>query len=89
MQPTIETAPRDLFTIEQFSERCPAWSQAALRSLVLNSRDRLNSRGERIPGNGLDEAGAIIRVGRRVLLSEGRFFSWIAAEQQKRNRAAA
>lgn len=79
--------PRDLFTVAQFSERFPAFTQAAIRALVLNSGERVNSRGERIPGNGLAEAGAIIRVGRRVLLDEQAFFRWIA-EQQKRARAA-
>lgn len=78
-----EIPPRDLFTVEQFSERYKAWTEPALRNLILYAEDRQNSRGERIPGNGLAEAGAIVRVGRRVLLSEGRFFFWIA-EQQKR-----
>lgn len=89
MQTTAATdsAPRDLFTVEQFAERRPAWSQAALRNLILNAADRLNSRGERIPGSGLSEAGAIVRVGRRVLIDEQAFFRWIAA-QQKRPRAA-
>jgi hypothetical protein len=77
MQQQEESAPRDLATVEQFSKRYPAWSPAALRSLILNSRDRLSSRGERVSGNGLEEAGAIIRLGRRVLISEGRFFAWV------------
>jgi hypothetical protein len=79
----IEAAPRDLFTVEQFSDRRPAWSKASLRNLILNGEDRLDSRGRRIPGNGLCEAGAIVRLGRRVLIDEGRFFEWIAAQQQQ------
>jgi hypothetical protein len=82
------TAPRHLSTVEQFSKIYPAWSQPSLRNLILNSSDRLNSRGERIPGNGLAESVAIIRVGRRVLIDEQAFFKWIAA-QQKHNRSAA
>jgi len=82
----VESVPRDLFSVAQFSERRPAWTQAALRNFILNSEDRINSRGERIPGNGLAEAGAIVRVGRRVLIDEGAFFRWIA-EQQKRRAA--
>lgn len=85
---TIESAPRDLFTIAQFSQRYPAWTPPALRNLVLHSADRLNSRGERIPGNGLAEAGAIVRIGRRVLIDEQAFFRWIA-QQQHGSRAAA
>lgn len=79
--------PPRLFKIPQFSERHPAFSQAALRNYILNAEDRLNSRGERIPGNGLLEAGAIIRIGRRVLIDEQKFFGHIAA-QQKPVRAA-
>ncbi len=85
--PTTSSAPRDLFTVEQFSERRPAWTQSALRNLILNSADRQNSRGGRIPGNGLAKAGAIVRVGRRVLIDEQAFFRWIA-DQQKRARPA-
>lgn len=79
----VESAPRDLFTVEQMSARRPPWTGPALRNLVLNAKDRLNSRGERIPGNGLAEAGAIVRVGRRVLIDEQAFFRWIAQCQQK------
>lgn len=77
----VDSAPRDLLTVAQFAERYPAWSQSALRNILLNARDRLNSRGERLAGNRLGASGAIVRVGRKVLLSEGRFFLWIAAQQ--------
>lgn len=86
MSATAPESPRDLFTVEQFSERRPAWSQPALRNLILYSEDRQNSRGERIPGNGLAEAGAIVRVGRRVLIDEAAFFEWIAAQQRRASR---
>lgn len=85
--PDVESAPRDLFTVAQFSERRPAWTQAALRNLILNSADRINSRGERIAGNGLAQDGAVIRLRRRVLIDEQKFFAWIAA-QQKHSRPA-
>lgn len=84
---TVVSAPRDLFSVAQFSERRPAWTKPALRNLILNSVDRVNSRGEIIAGNGLAEAGAIVRLGRRVLIDEGAFFQWLA-KQQKRARAA-
>jgi len=79
-----EATPRDLFTVEQFAERRPAWTPAALRNLILNAQDRLNSRGETIHGNGLVEAGAILRLGRKVLIDEAAFFRWIATQQQRR-----
>ncbi|HXX84640.1 MAG TPA: DNA-binding protein [Casimicrobiaceae bacterium] len=69
----------------QFAGKYPAWSQAALRALILNADDRLNTRSERLAGNGL--ASAILRVGRKVLIDEQAFFAWIV-EQQKRRRVA-
>lgn len=86
--PNINYEPRQLLAVRQFSERYPAWSPPALRNLILHADDRLNSRGERIPGNGLLKAGAIVRVGRKVLLDEQGFFRWIA-EQQKTSKGAA
>lgn len=82
------SAPRNLRTVNQFSAAWDAWTPPALRNLILNAADRVNSRGERIPGNGLLEVGAIVRVGRRVLIDEQAFFRWIA-DQQKHNRRAA
>lgn len=77
---------RELLTVPQFAEKNRAWTQPALRALILNAEDRVNSRGERIPGNGLSPA--IVRVGRKVLIDEQAFFAWIV-EQQKRRKAAA
>jgi hypothetical protein len=79
---TVTSAPRDLFTVEQFSERRPAWSQSSLRNLILYGADRVNSRGDRIRGNGLAEAGAIVRLNRRILIDEQAFFIWIAEQQR-------
>jgi hypothetical protein len=31
--------------------------------------------------NGLETAGAIVRLGRRVLIDEGNYFSWIESKQ--------
>jgi len=78
-----------LFTIRQFASRHPAFSQGALRSYILHGTDRLTSRGQRIGGNGLFEAGAIVRVGRRVLIDERAFFHWIAQQQKNNGRSAA
>jgi len=43
-------------------------SERMCRHLIFHSQKRVNSRGEIIPDNGLEEFGAIRRVGRRVLL---------------------
>jgi hypothetical protein len=64
-------------TVEQFSERNPAFTPPALRNLIFKADARCSSRGV-VPGNGLAEARAIIRLGRRVLLDEGRFLAWVA-----------
>jgi hypothetical protein len=84
----VESAPRDLLSVAQFSEKFPAFSQAAIRNLILNSADRLNSRGERVAGNGLAESGAVLRLGRKILLSESRVFAWILAQQRNGGRRA-
>jgi hypothetical protein len=85
-----EPTPRNLYQVEKFAARYPdAWTAAAIRAFILNAEDRINSRGERIPGNGLAEAGAIVRVGRRVLIDEGAWFKWLAQQQKQRRRPAA
>jgi hypothetical protein len=75
-------APRPIFTVEQFSIRNPAFTPAALRNLIFKAEPRQSSRGE-IPGNGLAECGAIIRLGRKVLINEARFYSWVEDQQER------
>ena len=65
------------FSVKQFSEKHPAFSCAALRNLIFRATSRKSSRGD-IPGNGLVESGAIVRLGRRVLIEERTFLSWVA-----------
>ena len=71
---------RPVFTVRQFAERNPAFSEAALRNLIFKADARHSTKGE-IPGNGLIETGAIIRVGRKVLIDETAFFAWIDAQK--------
>ena len=76
-----EPAPRPVYlTVEQFSQRNPAFTPAALRNLIFKADVRLSTKGT-IPGNGLLEAGAICRIGRKVLIVESRFFEWVEAQQ--------
>lgn len=51
---------------------------SAIRADIFKAEDRLNSRGERIPGNGLAAHGAVIRRGRKVLLDVHRYGQWLA-----------
>jgi len=53
-----------LSTVRQFSEHHPAFTQGALRNLIFNART-----------NGLGVA--LVRIGRRVLIDEAAFFTWI------------
>lgn len=84
MENTIQPL-RSLLTVRQLHERYPCWSEAGLRALILNARDRLNSKGQKVSGNGLDRA--IIRCGRKLLLDERLFIEFVA-ERSKRARAA-
>jgi len=65
----------ELMTIRQFSEKFPAFSQGNLRWLIFQS-----------PLNGLEASGCLIRVGRRILISPSRFWSWLESRQPKRYR---
>ena len=66
-----QTRPPRVYTVKQFSARNPAFSEGSLRWLLFNSRE-----------NKLD--AAVVRVGRRVLIDEDRFFAWV--EEQQRHR---
>ena len=50
----------------------------AIRANIFKAADRFNSRGEKINGNGLAAAGAIVRRGRKVLLDLDRYGAWLA-----------
>lgn len=70
-------ARKRIATVAQTAAAYPAFSQSSLRDLIFKAEDRFNSRGERIPGNGLAEAGAILRIGRRVLFDLDAFEAWL------------
>ena len=81
-----------LLTVKQFAERYPAWTQPSLRNLIFHAADRYSASGEVVPGNRLLEMGALVRVGRRVLLDDHAFHCrWIPsmAEAGRGSLAAA
>lgn len=78
-----QDAPPPIFTVAQFAERNPAFTQPALRNLIFKAEERQSTKGV-IDGNGLLEAGAIIRHGRKVMLHEQRFFDWLDAQNEVR-----
>lgn len=79
----LHVPARPVFTVKQFAERNPAFTEAALRNLIFKAEPRLSVKGE-FPGNGLIEAGAIVRLGRKVLIDESRFYDWLEAQQEAR-----
>lgn len=88
MQHDEPPATGDLLTVRQFSQRFPVWTEPAIRNLILHAEDRRNSRGELISGNGLIEAGAVIRVGRKVLIRPSRFLGpWLTEQSLRAKRA--
>jgi len=71
---TALSAPveRKLFTVQQFSERHPFATQGALRFQIFHRKE-----------NGLEESGALIRVGRKILIDEEKYFEWLDGLQDK------
>ena len=68
-----------LSTVRQFSEKHPAFSQGSIRNLVFLAESRKTSKGT-IAGNGLGIA--LVRIGRKLLIDESRFFEWIESQQK-------
>ena len=61
-------------TVKQFSDKHPAFTEASLRALIFNAGT-----------NGLNEAGAIVRIGRKVLVNDAKFWGWIEAQRGCKN----
>lgn len=59
----------NLYTVKQFSAKHPGLTIGGLRSLIFNERT-----------NGLAKSGAIVRIGRKVLIDEAKFFAWVKAQ---------
>ncbi len=66
LQTTVKQPVQTLRTTNQFCERHPAFTVQAVYSLIFN-QDK----------NGLKDSGAILRVGRKILIDEAKFFAWI------------
>ncbi len=80
---TNETYQRIIFTVEEFV-KLPEFgylTKSSLRHLIFNSRPRYSTSGDLISGNGLVEAGAIIRIGRKVLIDASKFREWTQSQR--------
>lgn len=58
-------------TVKQFIAKHPAFTQGGLRSLIFNEYK-----------NGLAKSGAIVRLGRKILIDEYRFFNWVQSQNE-------
>lgn len=70
--------PRTLYRVDELVQ-LPEFSyltRSSLRHLIFNSQPRYSASSDTVHGNGLVEAGAIIRIGRRVLIDAARFREW-------------
>lgn len=69
-----------LATVENTAKVFVAAGQtpAAIRANIFKAEDRINSRGEKIPGNGLAASGAIVRRGRKILIDLDRYGAWLS-----------
>ena len=75
---------RTLFTVPDFVQ-LPEFgylTEYSLRHLIYNSRSRYSAGGDVIPGNGLVEAGALIRIGRRVYIDAPRYRAWTESQRE-------
>lgn len=73
---------RRLATVRQTAQAYKGvFSESAIRDLVFRAEPRFNFKGDRLPGNGLAEAGALVRIGRRVLIDLDAFEEWLDAHK--------
>ena len=56
-------------TVNQLCEQHRAFKAGGVRGLIFNETT-----------NGLKQSGAIVRVGRKVLIDESKFFNWIESQ---------
>ncbi len=59
-------------TVNQLVAKYPAFNNGGLRSLIFNEHQ-----------NGLAKSGAIVRLGRKVMLEENLFFAWVKSQNSK------
>lgn len=69
--------PRRLYTLKNFAKRHSSFTTlSALTNQVFDAKPRLSTKGV-IPGNGMEEVGAIVRINGRVLIDEDGYFRWV------------
>lgn len=66
----MNSTVRSLQTVQQFCDENRAFTPGGVRWLLFNRK-----------ANGLEKSGAVVRIGRRVLIDDARFFNWIDGQQ--------
>lgn len=61
-----------IFSVKTFSERNKDFPQGGMRHYIFNA-----------DSNGLAKSGALIRLGRKILIDEGKFFDWVRSGAAK------
>ncbi|MFL2915357.1 MAG: hypothetical protein ACJZ45_02870 [Nitrospinia bacterium] len=69
----IQQAPPSLLTVSQFCIKHVFITQGGLRFQIFNAGN-----------NGLASSGAIVRMGRKVLIDESRYFEWVESLREKK-----
>ena len=69
----IQQAPPALLTVSQFCAKPSFISQGGLRFQIFNADN-----------NGLASFSAIVRMGRKVLIDESRYFEWVESLRKKK-----
>lgn len=73
---TVEIQDQRILTVKQFAQRHTWITLAGLRWLLFR-RD----------SNGLQESGAILKIGRKILIDEQLFLQWLRQQGQERVNA--
>ena len=69
----IQQAPPALLTVSQFCIKHAFITQGGLRFQIFNADN-----------NGLASFSAIVRMGRKVLIDESRYFEWVESLREKK-----
>ena len=70
LQTTTASPPRVLLTVRQFCNRHSFITEGGMRFQIFNRQT-----------NGLGKSGAIVRLGRKILIDEEKYFGWMDSLQ--------
>ena len=62
-------------TVQQFTAKHKAFTIGGLRALIFNEHT-----------NGLAKSGAVVRLGRKVMIEEAKFFAYVELQNQAQNQ---